>query len=71
MPQLLSKAHQAALQKAQGYAVDAIPHISLLDEVASVFPHIKERVDDLKTRQRFLYDAATTALEAHRRLSTP
>lgn len=70
MPQILGRQHIAALQKAQGHAVDAIPHIQLLEEVAQVFPDIAERVADLRTRQKFLYDAATTALDAHRRLST-
>lgn len=71
MPQILSKPHQSGLQRAQGHAVDAIPHIQLLDEVSQVFPHIQERVADLKTRRQMLHEAATTALEAHRRYSTP
>lgn len=70
MPQLFSPTHIRCCQKAQAYANDALLHIAGLDQVAEVYPVIKERVDELKDRQRLLSEASAAALSAHRRLST-
>lgn len=71
MPQLFSPTHVRCCQKAQAYANDALLHISGLDQVAQVYPMIAERVQELKDRQRLLSEAASAAMAAHRKLSTP
>lgn len=70
MPQLFNPNHVRAIQRAQAHANDALLHISGLQQVAEVFPDIKERVDELVARQKLLSDASNEAMKAHRKLST-
>lgn len=59
---ILTNAQRAALQRAKATAVNVLPKLELLEAMAGVADHWRERVNELKARREFAVRLADAAL---------
>lgn len=66
---ILTKAQNAAFQKAKAVANDVLPKIEFIEGLARVNQQMLERAKELRSRREYLVQLADTALELDRSLT--